>query len=192
MGRHNLSRPRWTSSTRTPSARMRAGDRRAARRTLRGARRRSRHVDGDARDPRGRDDRGRRGRRSTSPAPRRSTTGTSTARSSVDAVGLLLRRARASSIPTCPRRAARSRPSTVHSTWRAASSTRGRRLRSPPATSRRQSRIVDVVMRAFGAGDRRARAGAGHDEQRHASATSASRTTRRSAVGRVAVRGPRA
>ena len=54
---------------------VRAGDRRPPGRALRGDATSSRRVDGDARAPRGRDDRGRRASRSTSPARRRSTTG---------------------------------------------------------------------------------------------------------------------
>ena len=59
---------RWTSSTTTPSGVVRAGDRRDARRPLRGERR-PRAGRRRARDPSRRDDRRGRARASTSPAP---------------------------------------------------------------------------------------------------------------------------
>ena len=105
-------------------------------------------IDGRARVCMRRHDRGRRASRSTSPARAASTTGTSTARSRSRA-----RRASTScacsSRRTCPRRAARSRPS--RSPHRRAALVNAR----PPAAVaagnvETSSRIVDVVMRAFG------------------------------------------
>ena len=72
--RATASRPRWTSSSPTRSARAR-GDRASSRTGATRPPTCSRPPTGDARDPRRGDDRRRRDRRSTSPAPRRSTTG---------------------------------------------------------------------------------------------------------------------
>ena len=140
------SSPRWTSCSRTRSAGCAPASRRcptgASRRTTCSSHRRR------PRDPRRRDDRGRRGRRSTSPERPRSTTATSTARSSV-ARSACFYVVRVLVDPDLPASGGAFAPVTVRAPEGCLVNAR------PPAAVaagnvETSSRIVDVVMRAFG------------------------------------------
>ena len=175
------SRPRWTSCTPTRSGVVARGDRRAPRRPLRGGGR-ARGAGRRARGPRGRHDRGRRDRdrlRRHRAAARRAT---STARS------------RSRGRPATSSCAVSTDPDVPASGGAFAPVDRDGaegclvNARPPAAVAagnvETSSRIVDVLFARVRPGGRRARAGSGHDEQRHARQRRASRTTRRSAAAR--------
>ena len=130
----------------------------------------------------------RRARRSTSPAPRRSTTGNLNCPLAVTRLACLFV-VRCLTDPDVPPSAGALRAASTVRAPEGCSSTRAARPRSPPATSRRRAASSTSSSRAL----RRRRvpvpgAGTGHDEQRRARERAASPTTRRSAAARARAR----